>query len=120
MDLISLFDVSDEAFRAHFRNTPLWRPRRRGILRNAAIVLGNRPTNSAIAALVRGLNDAEPLVRGACAWALGRYDQIATVEALRERRAIETEADVLNEIDGSLDHCATMVAVDRAKGAPAQ
>src|SRR5262249_39342467 len=48
MDLIALFDLSDDAFRARFRNTPLWRPRRRGILRNAATVLGNRPTAPAI------------------------------------------------------------------------
>ena len=44
IDLIGLFDLDEAAFRERFRHTPLWRPRRRGILRNAAIVLGNRPT----------------------------------------------------------------------------
>ena len=73
MDLIGLFDLDEAAFRERFRHTPLWRPRRRGLLRNAAIVLGNRPTPAAIPALIRGLNDDEPLVRAACAWALGRY-----------------------------------------------
>ncbi len=73
MDLIGLFELDEAAFRERFRHTPLWRPRRRGLLRNAAIVLGNRPTTPAIPALIRGLNDVEPLVRGACAWALGRY-----------------------------------------------
>jgi epoxyqueuosine reductase len=119
-DLIALFALSDEEFRARFRKTPLWRPRRRGILRNAAIVLGNRPTQSAIPALTRGLNDAEPLVRGACAWALGRYDQNAAVEALRERRTVETDVDVSHEIDAGLNRCATTPAVDGAHGAPAQ
>jgi epoxyqueuosine reductase len=120
MDLISLFGLSDEAFRDRFRRTPLWRPRRRGILRNAAIVLGNRPTHSAIPALTRGLNDAEPLVRGACAWALGRYDQNAAVEVLRERRPVETDFDVLHEIDASLNRCAIIPAIDHAEGTPAQ
>ena len=72
VDLIALFDLDDAAFRSRFRHTPLWRAKRRGILRNAAIVLGNRPTPAAIPALTRGLADAEPLVREACAWALQR------------------------------------------------
>jgi epoxyqueuosine reductase len=72
VDLIALFDLDDKAFRARFRNTALWRAKRRGLLRNAAIVLGNRPTKAAISALTKGLNDPEPLVRDACQWALER------------------------------------------------
>jgi epoxyqueuosine reductase len=72
IDLIPLFDLDDEAFRLRFRHTPLWRAKRRGLLRNAAIVLGNRPTPTAIPALTKGLNDSESLVRGACEWALQR------------------------------------------------
>jgi epoxyqueuosine reductase len=75
VDLIALFDLDDEAFRARFRHTPLWRAKRRGLLRNAAIVLGNRPTAIAISALRKGLSDTEPLVREACRWALERQSQ---------------------------------------------
>jgi epoxyqueuosine reductase len=102
IDLIQLFDLDDAAFRARFRHTPLWRPKRRGILRNAAIVLGNRPTPAALPALVRGLNDEEALVRGASAWALGRYDDPAASTALTARREMEADADVLSEIDAAL------------------
>src|SRR5262245_1024056 len=35
VDLIALFALDDDAFRRRFRHTPLWRARRRGILRNA-------------------------------------------------------------------------------------
>lgn len=70
VDLIALFDLDDDAFRQRFRHTPLWRARRRGILRNAAIVLGNQRAKAALPALQRGLNDSEPLIREACAWAL--------------------------------------------------
>lgn len=73
MDLASLFVLDDEAFRRRFRHTPLWRARRRGLLRSAAIVLGNRPVVAALPSLVRGLQDGEPLVRGACAWAIGQF-----------------------------------------------
>ncbi len=102
LDLISLFDLDDAAFRARFRHTPLWRPRRRGLLRNAAIVLGNRPMPAAIPALVRGLNDEEPVVRAAAAWALGQNSQPAAREALARRRESEYEPHVLQEIDAAL------------------
>jgi len=73
VELVELFFLDDESFRARFRGTPLERPKRTGILRNAAVVLGNRPHPAALPALKHGLNDREPLVREACAWALERY-----------------------------------------------
>ena len=73
LDLLGLFSLSDDEFRARFRHTPLWRSKRRGLLRSAAIALGNNPTPEAVEPLRLGLCDAEPLVRDACAWALSRY-----------------------------------------------
>jgi len=102
LDLARLFELDDEAFRERFRHTPLWRPKRRGILRNAAIVLGNRPTAGAMPALLRGLNDDDSLVRGASAWALGNYDEPGAVAALQQRRGVEQDAEVLHEIDAAL------------------
>jgi epoxyqueuosine reductase len=101
-DLIALLDLDDQAFRDRFRHTPLWRPRRRGILRNAAIVLGNRPTPVALRALAKGLHDDEPLVRGACAWALGNYPQPAARAALKARREVEPDPETLAEIEAAL------------------
>ncbi len=103
IELAALFAFDDEAFRVRFRQTPLWRPRRRGLLRNAAIVLGNRPQPAAVSALVRGINDTEPLVRGACAWALGRYEHDEARDALQARLAIELDEDVRSEIERSLE-----------------
>ena len=98
IDLAALFALDDAAFRARFRHTPLWRAKRRGLLRNAAIVLGNRPDPAALPALVGGLNDHEPLVRSACAWALRRFNTSAASAALSARRAVETDQEVLTEI----------------------
>jgi epoxyqueuosine reductase len=70
LELTALFDLDDAGFRSRFRNTPLWRAKRRGILRNAAIVLGNQRARHAVAALKKGLADEEELVREACRWAL--------------------------------------------------
>jgi epoxyqueuosine reductase len=102
VDLLSLFDLTEQQFRDRFRRTPLWRTRRRGILRNAALALGNRPTDSAVDALQRGLHDIEPLVRGATAWSLGRIATPAAHDALRQRLEIEADRDVIAEIEAAL------------------
>jgi epoxyqueuosine reductase len=102
IDLIGLFDLNDQAFRSRFRHTPLWRSKRRGILRNAALVLGNQRATQAIEALARGLNDAEPLVRSACAWALGQFQEPRAAEALRQRLETESDPDVRHELETAL------------------
>jgi epoxyqueuosine reductase len=102
IDLAELFYLDDATFRARFRATPLWRPRRRGIFRNAAIVLGNQKAADATAALVHGLNDAEALVRGACAWALGQIGGQEAIAALIQREIVEAEDVVRSEIELAL------------------
>ena len=61
--------LTEEEFRLRFRGTPLERPGRAGLLRNAAIVLGNRGDSRNLPVLLEALGDAEPVVRGAAAWA---------------------------------------------------
>jgi len=73
LQLLPLFDLTDEQFRAHFRHTPLWRSKRRGLLRNAAIVLGNQRCREALPVLRRAAENEESLISEACAWAI---DQI--------------------------------------------
>jgi len=102
-DPIELLSLSEEAFRARFRHSPLGRPKRGGLLRNAAIVLGNRREPRAIPALIRALDDAESLVRGAAAWALGEYPPGDDIQqALVRRAAVETDLQVQEELRGSL------------------
>jgi epoxyqueuosine reductase len=102
IDLASLFSLDDDAFRKRFRHTPLWRPKRRGILRNAAIVLGNFPHDESLPALARGLHDPEPLIRGASAWALGRHRGLEAKNHLLARRAIEADHAIRAEIEAAL------------------
>jgi len=99
VDLAELFRLADEDIRGRFRHTPLWRAKRRGLLRNAAIVLGNQRAIEAIDALAAGLNDAEPLVRAACAWALGQIGTDSTTQILQQRLADERDAVVREEIN---------------------
>jgi epoxyqueuosine reductase len=72
LELIELLGLSEEEFRRRFRDTALWRTRRRGLLRNAAIALGNVGDARALPALQRALDDSEPLVREAAQWSIER------------------------------------------------
>jgi epoxyqueuosine reductase len=102
LELAGLFELDEAQFSARFRHTPLWRPKRRGLLRNAAIVLGNGRPPEAWPALVRGLHDVEALVRGAAAWALGCYGHAQARAALEDRLAREEDAGVRAEIERAL------------------
>jgi epoxyqueuosine reductase len=102
VDLVELFYLDDEEFRKRFRSTPLWRSKRRGLLRNAAIVLGNQRSTAAAPALIRGLADVETLVRGACAWALGQIPYPTAAAALQSRISIEPDFEVREEIAAAL------------------
>jgi epoxyqueuosine reductase len=105
--LAELFALDDAAFRQRFRHTPLWRSKRRGILRNAALVLANRPHDAALPGLIQGLGDCEPIARSACAWALGQYAGEAAREALGKRLAVESDPDVVAEIRAALASAAS-------------
>jgi len=70
--LAAWLSLDEPAFRRRFRGSALKRARRSGLLRNAALVLGNRRDPAAAPALRRALDDPDPVVRDAAAWALER------------------------------------------------
>ena len=69
-DLILELALTPQEFNHKFKENPVQRARRRGYLRNVAVVLGNAGDPAAIPALERALMDNEPLVREHAAWAL--------------------------------------------------
>ncbi len=71
-DALELLSLSEEEFRRRYRHTALWRAKRCGILRNAAIVLGNRGDPSVLPALRKALDDPEPTICEAVAWAINK------------------------------------------------
>jgi epoxyqueuosine reductase len=70
LDPAELLGLSNEAFRHRFRGTALTRPKRRGLLRNAALVLGNCGSAPDLPVLRNALTDTEPVIREAAAWAI--------------------------------------------------
>lgn len=105
--LADLLALDERGFRDRFRGSPILRAKRRGLLRSAAVALGNRPHPPAFAALAAALADDDAVVRGAAAWALGRWitGGVMPTEArdvLASRRAIEPDATVRAEIEAGL------------------
>lgn len=70
LEPMELLSLSEEEFRRRFKGTALWRTRRRGLLRNAAIVLGNRGDKSVLPVLMKALEEPEPVIREAIEWAI--------------------------------------------------
>jgi epoxyqueuosine reductase len=101
--LHDLFALSDEQFRTLYRRTPLWRARRRGLLRNAAIVLGNQREESGIEALKRGLSDEDPVIRGSCVWALSQIGTAKARALLVQQRQVEADSMVIDELRRALE-----------------
>jgi len=77
------------AFAERWRGSPLQRPRRAGLARNAALALGHRPTPEGAEALSTALGtDPSGVVRGAAAWGLlNGYGESARHRALVADRA---------------------------------
>ena len=119
--LLDLLALDEDGFRRRFRNSPVQRAKRRGLLRNVCVALGNWGDPLAVPGLVEALNDSEPLIRGHAAWALGQIGQRPEVrgqkaevrgqrsdvggviwKALKTRHASELDGFVQNEINHAL------------------
>src|SRR2546421_2463395 len=103
--LEELLALDEDGFRARFRNSAVWRTRRSGLLRNVCIALGNVSDRNSVRALAIALNDAEPLVRGHAAWALGRLGGAAARAHLEQALRRETDAWVRDECAQALEAC---------------
>jgi epoxyqueuosine reductase len=103
LHLRAMFAWDEARFKTEFRGTPLVRPGRRGLLRNAAIALGNAPHADSIPSLRRGLSDNDPVVRAASAWSLGQHAACPAAScALQERLDCEQDPIVVEEIKAAL------------------
>ena len=102
--------LDDRAFSEHFVRSPIKRARRRGMLRNVCVALGNWAAADALPALHLALQDSDPLPRMHAAWALGqiamRHPHSAAaacaVSLLQEAATGEVDERVSEEIGAAL------------------
>lgn len=70
--LLELLELDEVGFRARFRGTPLARSKRRGLVRNVAVALGNLGYTEALPALDRVARDTDGMVAEHATWAANR------------------------------------------------
>ena len=70
LGLRELLALDDAQFRMLFRGSPIARIKRRGLLRNVCVALGNTGTPDDLPALERAAADPEPLIAEHARWAL--------------------------------------------------
>jgi epoxyqueuosine reductase len=74
-DLVELLSLDEAGFKRRFAGTPMLRAKRRGLLRNVCVALGNIGDERALPALQKAASDTEPLVADHAAWSI---EQIQT------------------------------------------
>ena len=117
-DLIPLLSLDEEEFRRRFRGSPILRAKRRGLLRNVAVALGNTKNSEAVPALARVLDDRETLVRGHVAWALGQIGSPQAIGALEKRLPVENDPAVRMEIQDAISEARNSTKTDNAESSP--
>lgn len=97
--LSDLLQLTDAQFKTRYYGTPIYRIRRKRLVRNACIAAGNSDDPTLIPYLIQLLYDDEPLVRGHAAWGLWQlmgHDALAQLQALYDR---EDDESVRAEIE---------------------
>ena len=72
-----LLGMSGKGFQREFRDSPVARARRNGLLRNVCVALGNWGSPEALPVLERAAHDRSELVREHAVWALERLERSA-------------------------------------------
>jgi epoxyqueuosine reductase len=100
--LRDLMRLDEDQFRVMFKGTAVTRTKRRGLLRNVAVALGNSGDQDSVTVLIDALHDPEALIRAHAAWALGKLGGHAAYDALGESLAQEQDCSVRDEISAAL------------------
>ena len=69
-DLLELLQLDDVGFKTRFAGTPMLRTKRRGLLRNVCVALGNIGDKTTLPALEKAAHDHEPLIAEHARWAI--------------------------------------------------
>ncbi len=98
LKLMDLIQITREMFSRRFKGSPIKRIKRRGLLRNVAVALGNSGNPQAIPILIKVLDDEEPLIRAHVVWALGELSGAEALPFIQEKLNNEKEEIVLKEL----------------------
>jgi epoxyqueuosine reductase len=74
-NLIELLKLDEAGFKQQFTGTPILRTKRRGLLRNVCVALGNSGDRDALPALENAARASEPLIAEHARWAIERIEE---------------------------------------------
>jgi len=97
--LAELLTLTDESFKAKYRDSPIYRIKRKRLVRNACLAAGNSHDKQFIPYIIQLLYDSEPIVRGHAAWALWQLMRHRAIKQLNEMYYREDDEDVKAEIE---------------------
>jgi epoxyqueuosine reductase len=101
--LADVMRLNNFSFGQRYGKTAIKRTKRRGLLRNAAVALGNSGNSAAVPILAHALeNEPEALVRMHAAWALARFNDVEARLVLETARMREPDPLVKAEIEDGL------------------
>ena len=73
--LLELLKLNQAAFKLKFAGSPILRTKRRGLLRNVCVALGNIGDATVLPALRDAANDAERLIAEHASWAIAEIER---------------------------------------------
>jgi epoxyqueuosine reductase len=97
-DLVYLSQLSVEEFRNVFKNSAVKRAKRKGLIRNVMVAMGNSGDRAFIPYIKEGLKDDEALIRAHAVWALWRLEGRQSFDALSAHLNVEADNSVREEI----------------------
>jgi len=74
LDLLELLQLDEAGFKSRFAGTPVLRTKRRGLLRNVCVALGNVGDASVLPHLQKAAHDPEPLIAEHAHWAIAQIE----------------------------------------------
>ena len=72
LNIEELLELDESSFRERFRHTPMWRTKRRGMIRNAILIAVRKRLVNMLPSIVALQSDEEPVIREAALWAASR------------------------------------------------
>ena len=102
-DLGYLLGLEQEEFSRVFRNSPVKRAKRKGLIRNVLVAIGNSGSTEYVDLVYGLLKDDDPLIRRHAVWAIWKLKGFECLEELRTMFEKETEEGVLWELKNILE-----------------
>ena len=103
-DLGYLAGLEQEEFSRIFKNSPIKRAKRKGLIRNVLVAIGNSQSSEYVDHVYKLLEDNDPVIRRHAVWALWKIQDQKSIKVLKSMLETETDTGVLSEIKEILNN----------------